>query len=446
MLRDPARIGCLLLLAWVAPAQAEVFEAHPVAVTGDAAPGTGGVYTGFYGSFSLNASSQVSYTAQLQGGSASDAIFRSDAGTALPLVRIGDPAPSPIAGGDFAFLMSADVADDGSVLFLGSGSFSPTGPAFSGIFVATELGVEAVVVDGQAAPGVPGGVFESFGGADRNEAGDVAFRSTVRVGDTPVRGIFLADEGGPTLLVREGDPAPGTGGAGFVDLFDDLQTDDAGEVVFVASYRPSPTNDKGVFVASPTGVRAVALEGDPAPGGGTFTGFETQVSLDADGHAVFVADLDGVPGAGLFVETSSGLHRVARAGDPAPGTSEAFQQFLDPDLNEAGDVLFWATLSESGQAIFVERSASQTLQLVHRSGEPAPPPLDGTLLGPAAAHWGPAGDIVFFSWILAENGIDYRDALLRTAPAPQVPIPGTAPIGIALLLLVSGAGALVRRR
>lgn len=92
---------------------------------------------------------------------------------------------------------------------------------------ARATGIQAVAVTGNPAPEIPAGaVFSSLAVPAINDAGQVAFQGSLRVGtggitDSDDTGIWSGSGGGLRLLAREGSHAPGTP-AGAV--FDDLTT------------------------------------------------------------------------------------------------------------------------------------------------------------------------------------------------------------------------------
>lgn len=93
---------------------------------------------------------------------------------------------------------------------------------------------------------------------------------------------------------------------------------------------------------------AIALTGDPAPGsgGGTFSGF-FQPDLNDAGQVTFRATLTGgTASQGLFIDPGTGLLAIAVAGDLAPDSGGAtFSTFGEPVINNSNFVAFSASLS-----------------------------------------------------------------------------------------------------
>ena len=430
MLPRPLFPILLLVGCTAVSASAQPFQAEAVVVSGQAAPGIGGTYVGFFGGLpEPNASSELFATATLTGASTNNALFRFSGGVGTPLVREGDPAPQG-GGAVIGFLMGLALGDDGKVLYVANG-FSP--PLFAGLLLADDTGSTVVVLDGTAAPGVPGGVLESFGSAARNGLGQVGFEATVRVAGLPVDGIFLADGAALSRLALEGNAVPGAGGATLVNVLQVTDMNDAAEVAFTALLSAPRAGEQGVFVASPSGLRTVALEGDAAPGGGTFTGFEQVPRLNASGRVAFSASVDGDANAGVFVETAGGLAAAARVGDPAPGTATTFEQLLSPDLNDDGDVLFTGHPVDEAGGLFLARSGSPP-QAVHLPGDPAPAPLAGSWTSLGGPRWGPNGDFAFWSYL--DGGA--WGFFLSSPVTPSVPFSPLWSLPLAALLVATG--------
>jgi hypothetical protein len=106
-----------------------------------------------------------------------------------------------------------------------------------------------------------------------------------------------------------------------------------------------------VCAASPP-VRAVALRGWQAPGtesGTVFTSFNPfDFALNDAGQVAFQGYFSGASFGGIWTEGAGGLHLIARNGDVPPNLPEPirYDQFSAPILNEAGQIGFWASLSD----------------------------------------------------------------------------------------------------
>src|SRR5205823_2215588 len=88
--------------------------------------------------------------------------------------------------------------------------------------------------------------------------------------------------------VFQGSPAPG---GGTFSPFESASRNHNGAVAFVADISGG-TASQGIFLINKGAVTAVALQGSLAPGGGTFSAFDS-VSLNDSAVIAFVADVSG---------------------------------------------------------------------------------------------------------------------------------------------------------
>src|SRR5262249_50463600 len=127
--------------------------------------------------------------------------------------------------------------------------------------------VRRVAITGQAVPG--GGTFDRFSVeslpivAPINSKGQVAFFATVLRGRAN-EGFFLWSRARISKLSAEGDPAPGGGVFSGFGRHPVPSLNDGGELAFAAAISGARAVE-GIFVASPRGTRAVALAGGAAP-------------------------------------------------------------------------------------------------------------------------------------------------------------------------------------
>ncbi|MCC7375473.1 MAG: hypothetical protein IT581_12530 [Verrucomicrobiales bacterium] len=112
---------------------------------------------------------------------------------------------------------------------------------------------------------------------------------------------------------------------------------------------------------------AVALEGQPAPGGLPGETFgplaRVRARLNSRGDVVFIAPIRGVrtDGSivdGLFVRTDQGLFRLAQEDTQVPGlSSKVFGRLSKAAINDAGNVLVFSQRSQS-EAYFSNASGA----------------------------------------------------------------------------------------
>jgi hypothetical protein len=149
-----------------------------------------------------------------------------------------------------------------------------------------------------------------------------------------------------------------------------------GQIAFFATVLRGRASE-GFFLASAGRISRVAAEGDAAPGGGTFSGFGRHPvpSLNAAGDVAFAAAVTGGRTVeGVFVSTGGKLRAVAVAGGAAPGMAAATFASLDaPALADRGDVAFLATLRRGREtAEAIYLARGGALRKVVAQGDPAP--------------------------------------------------------------------------
>jgi hypothetical protein len=298
-------------------------------------------------------------------------IFTSDGRTIVPLVRDGDSAPG---GGTLTPLGGTRASNDqGAVAYEASVSGST---ATRGIFRSDETQTVAIARDDNRPP--TGGSFTLFSNAVMNDRGEVAFFSAMTGGSADF-GIFRGEGGNLTPVFVANQIAPG--GATFAD-FGNPRINRHGQVATFASLTNSASR-QGLFVGDGTNAVAIALEGQPAPKGGSYQGpsgqetFVGPIRLNDRGEVTFDAQLTGGTSAsGIFRGNGERTTTIALAGTTAPGTSGTFQSFEDVKLGIDGKVAFIATLalgvggvdSSNNKGIWVGTS-DEDLQLVVRTGQ-----------------------------------------------------------------------------
>jgi hypothetical protein len=139
---------------------------------------------------------------------------------------------------------------------------------------------------------------------------------------------------------------------------------EVGKVLFTANTAAG----QGLFVVTPgsTPVK-VAQVGDPAPGGGTFSGFGTTPNpgFNNVNQVAFVATVSGGTGGGVFLATPDGggvystIDAIALNGVASPAGGTYVINVARPDvvLNDAGHVVFLSDLSggSADSGIFAKR-------------------------------------------------------------------------------------------
>jgi len=282
------------------------------------------------------------------------ALFGGFAGSLALVAREGDPAPGTSGAlFDDLFGLSTQflgINRNGRVMFPASlvgGDVVGTTNDFA-LYTGTPGALTIAVRKGDTM--LPGPVkaagFSLYGNSffgNNQMAGDRILYNLILSG----AGVTTANEeslwlytpgSGNALLLREGDPAPGTAGAVFgggsqIDAFElpPSPVTANGRFIFytgLAGGGTTEANDGALYIADTTGAATLlAREGSPAPGtDATFNNFNIfQSFVNSAGAAIFTGALTGgtvneTNDDGLWVGTPGSLSLVARSGvTPIPG-------------------------------------------------------------------------------------------------------------------------------
>ncbi|HEV8586265.1 MAG TPA: choice-of-anchor tandem repeat NxxGxxAF-containing protein [Methylomirabilota bacterium] len=203
-----------------------------------------------------------------------------------------------------------------------------------------------VAAAGQPAPG--GGTFEHFTVealpvvAPINTRGQVAFFASVLRGRSG-EALFLASAGRLTRIAAEGDPAPGGGTLSGFLRHPIPALNDAGVVAFAAAVSGGRTVE-GIFLAGQGRLRAIALTGSAAPGvvSGTLAALDAP-ALNNRGDVVFLASIrrgrETIEA--IYLASGRAVRKIVAQGDPAPAGG-TFAGFGPPTVNNRGVVAFAA--------------------------------------------------------------------------------------------------------
>ncbi|HZN67085.1 MAG TPA: choice-of-anchor tandem repeat NxxGxxAF-containing protein [Tepidisphaeraceae bacterium] len=279
------------------------------------------------------------------------------------------------------------------------------------------LPTRPVVLSGQAAPGT-GATYARLGTASINNSGQVRFDATVAgpsVTPADDSAAFLGPAvggGGPQLLAREGQPAPGIAGSVLGELFFvPHAVTPQGQSLVSGELRTGGAPDgRAYFGGTPGDLRLVyrpgpfeVVHGNPAVGAGPravlwtqgrgivhWDGTTTstvatpgeyfQPTLNGAGRIAFTAYNTDVEtqAPGLYAGTGAGDFRpVAVRGAASPGlpAGHAFDLVLDASQNDAGGFAFIASArSDTPESYTWGLWAGRPgeLRLLARDGQPAP--------------------------------------------------------------------------
>jgi hypothetical protein len=347
----------------------------------------------------VNSQGQVAFGAQL--GTTSQGFFLRNAGATEKVVENGDTIPGSSATFGFPHFI-AGLTDSGNLAFTAA-----TSAAADGLFLAPTGGaIQTLALDGGAAP-VPGG------------------------------GTFSLT---PGALVASTNPTSVTLSAGINLLKNYAVINGESDVAFSANIESGSTNS-GYFRVLQSGPaagvpQAVVLQGQAAPGGGTFTAIpfastpailiagmqDPDFALGPDGALAFVNEFTSDPGGilaeGMFVARPDGtLVKVAATGDvlPLPGGGVLAGLSMSPKLaaGDPGKFAFAAAIvgGAARRAVFVTAIPASTTTTLSPLQSPAvaqqPVTLTATVTCTTAGAGTPTGTVTFF-----DNGVSLETKTL----------------------------------
>jgi hypothetical protein len=297
-------------------------------------------------------------------------IFAGDGKTTAPLVRAGDTAPG---GGTIGVSNDRAVSDQGIVAYVANiGGSSAT----TGLFRTDGNETVAIARNDQSPP--TGGTFSVLSRPAVNERGQVAFVSEMSGGSSEFA-VFRGEGEALTTIFAAGQVVPGSSAT--IQDFGRVAINRLGQVAAIAL--TSGASAAALLLGDGTATAVVALDGEPAPKGGTYgdpfgrATFGGPVRLNDRGELAFKASLtNGSSTSGIFCGNGERTTTVALAGTIAPGTTGMFESFEDYKLGVDGRVAFIATLklgvggvdATNKIGIWVGTS-DEDLQLVVRSGD-----------------------------------------------------------------------------
>ena len=369
-----------------------------------------------------------------------DATPRAAEYTVVSVAVTGDAAPDSLGGRLLLAVEAPCITETGDIFFIShllgapsrEGIFRASGSEIQPVLLSTTesfrdltcsaaggIAVDAgdtllKVIDGQVSvivsdgDPVPGTETEFLRPAlpAINNAGDVAFISSVLSTPPGRGGLFLDSNGEKSIVGLRGDPVPDREGEIFEAISGPPRINHAGNVTFGALISDSVNPIEGIFLRSPNGTRAVVLSTDTIPGTtksygsfgilGTFGGAPVN-NLD---HVAFAGEnLASDPiTRGIFVDVVGSVRIVARNVDETPEEAEAaFSAFGAPLINDADEVAFPA-LIQGGSGVPVALYVQSDGNLV-RIHQPDLAEFEQALPGFRTYSMNNAGDIAFISTI-----------------------------------------------
>jgi hypothetical protein len=284
----------------------------------------------------INDSGQVMLYSSLTGAPSAEAFFLGTPGALQTVARTGLAAPS---GGNYAsFSFNPVINANNSIAFtigLSGGSSS------SGIFAGPMTGLQTIALRSTAAPA--GGDYSTFGRPTLNGVGQVGFRAQLS-GGTATEGLFFGSPGNVQAVALEGSAAP-MGGL-YSSFGNQHSINDNGIMIFSANLTAG-SSGQGIFAGTPVNVQTVALRGQPAPAGGNYNFFNLP-KINSSNTVAFSTTLSGGSATGgLYVGAIGALQTVALEGTLTPDGA-IFSSLGEPILNNSGHVAFMAFLEGSG--------------------------------------------------------------------------------------------------
>lgn len=347
---------------------------------------------GSWGFFSLPSISNGRATFEVSLGSSVDAVLQGDGGPVAILAKTGDLAPGSASQTSFRVFGFRTSSSAERVLI--QSAISPGVPR-AGLFLVSGGSITPVVLANAIGANLSNS--PTFGEEAAIEGDRVAFV------DNPLGGVYLADNGALSKVAKSGDEAPETNGAKFFSFGRGVSTH-RGVVAFRGLYGAS---QDGVFASDGVSLRAIALQGDPAPSGTFDDFFWPSVSA---GRTAFYANFDSTR-QGIFVEEGGNIVSVAMTGDSLlGGVLTSLYQMVSVGGSQ---IVFNGTVDGALNGLFVHEGASLTPVL--KTGDPL---FGSTVVGAQIGRFGldPAdsGQIAF-SYALSDG----RRGIAIATPVPE---------------------------
>ena len=218
------------------------------------------------------------------------------------------------------------------------------------------------------------GTFGSMSLNAMNDKGDIAFLADLN-------GMYLLSNGQFTAMARNGDPAVGGGSFGF--FFPDQRygpvISNNGNVAFASDLS---TGGRGIFLFSQGVLTRIAGPGDSSPDGSIFFTADAP-TINSTGQIAFSGETGN--GFGVFLYSAGNISKIVLPGDRLPGG--LIFEFADlPQVNDLGHVAFAGDLSNGTTVVFIAKPRNNddndTTEFVTQSG----PPDSSTPLTLAAAR------------------------------------------------------------
>jgi hypothetical protein len=276
--------------------------------------------------------------------------------------------------GDLTFTGTID-GPPVTTAFLGASEPSdPSQLKSLGVFTKTAEGLKIYTQSGEEVPNMPS-KFYGYSNASRNSKGTIAFIGTYA--DPDGRGLFVIEDGKMKLVARSGQRTPAGPETLYSEHFFPSSINERGELAFFCHI----SGGAALFLKRPDNkVETIVVQGQPSPvAGAKFSGFANRAPvINSKGDVAFSAFLDG-PKAGraLFFKPQGGpVKMLARSGDKLPEMAATFTDFYMPSVNARGDVAFIGTFGGRTRGVFLK--TAQGIEKIALADEPVPGQKRGT--------------------------------------------------------------------
>ena len=304
VLRTPAREGIFL---------AEGGQVTKLAAFGDNLPGGGALAEfGAHPLPSLNIAGHAAFGAQVAGGRSTEGVFLAGADGLQAIALAGDDAPGVPAGVLVGFDAPA-LNDNDELAFVAN--VRRGRDMLDVLYFWNGRRLQRVVAEEDRLLRI-GGTMGKIGGPALNNSGVIAFPAAIFKGPA-LGGIFVAGARDLRLLVGAGEPTPGRA---MIQRFSErLAIDDEGTIAFGAHLGQDGSTREAVLRTGAEGLSEVAVEGEPAPGGGRYAGFSPWPTVAPGGVTSFIAALEGGPAQlAAFAGVAGDVRRIATMGETLP--------------------------------------------------------------------------------------------------------------------------------
>jgi hypothetical protein len=322
----------------------------------------------------------------------STGMWSTSGGSLALIARQGSQAPGTSAGTTFSSMINDRPCFNasGQVAFFGalSAGNGVTLANDTGIWAQRNGSLVLIAREGSQEPGLPAG--NNFGDFNPNGLNTPGFNSSGGVAFTASgSGIWSDATGSLAQVAGQGQAAPGMpAGTTFSSFFGEPLLNDSGRVELHAKVSGSSVttaNDTGIWVQRTSSLSLIVREGDQAPGLPAGVHFDDFLSFGVDGDilnaAGRVAFFAAVAGPGVTTSNNHGiwaqdpfgnLQLIAREGDQlqvAPGDFRTItmnglrfaggsgnEDGIRSGFNDRGQVAFFAFFTDDSSGLFISNA------------------------------------------------------------------------------------------